>query len=53
VLRHRSRLEAAAQKADQFERDVEDAAVLIEFAVEDAASLAELRATVERLEREI
>jgi peptide chain release factor 2 len=53
VLRRRSRVEAAAEKADRFRRDVEDAAVLIEFATEDEASLSELRTTIERLEREI
>jgi peptide chain release factor 2 len=53
VLRRRSRVEAAAEKADRFRRDVEDAAVLIEFATEDEASLGELRTTLERLEREV
>lgn len=53
VLRRRSRVEAAAEKADRFRRDVEDAAVLIEFATEDEASLAELRTTIERLDREV
>ena len=53
VLRRRSRVEAAAEKADRFRRDVEDAAVLIEFATEDEASLGELRTTLERLGREV
>jgi peptide chain release factor 2 len=53
VLRRRSRVEAAAEKADRFRRDVEDAAVLIEFATEDEASLGELRTTLDRLEREV
>jgi len=53
VLRRRSRLESAIQKSDQFERDVQDSAVLIEFAAEDEASLKELQAVIERLEREI
>jgi peptide chain release factor 2 len=53
VLRRRSRLEAAADKADRFERDVEDAAVLLEFALEDEGSLAELRDVIERLEGEV
>ncbi|MEK6300005.1 MAG: peptide chain release factor 2 [Acidobacteriota bacterium] len=53
VLRRRSRVEAAAEKADRFRRDVEDTAVLIEFASEDEASLAELKTTIERLEREV
>lgn len=53
VLRQRSRLEAAAEKADQFRRDVDDAAVLLEFAAEDEASLKELQTVVDRLDREI
>jgi peptide chain release factor 2 len=53
VLRQRSRLDTAIQKADQFLRDVEDAAVLIEFAGEDESSMKELQAVTERLEREV
>jgi peptide chain release factor 2 len=53
VLRQRSRLQAAIDKADQFRRDVEDAAVLIEFASEDEASLKELQTVLDRLEREV
>ena len=53
MLRRRSRLEAAASKADQFQRDVEDAAVLFEFAAEDESSLAELKTLIERLELEV
>ncbi len=53
MLRRRSRLEAAIERADQFKRDVDDAAVLIEFATEDESSLNELRALIERLEREV
>lgn len=53
MLRRRSRVEAAAEKADRFRRDVEDAAVLIEFATEDEASLGELKTAIERLEREV
>jgi peptide chain release factor 2 len=53
VLRQRSRLESAADKADQFQRDVEDAAVLIEFASEDEASLKELQTVIARLDREV
>ena len=48
VLRQRSRLDNAIQKADQFLRDVEDATVLIEFAAEDESSLKELQAIIER-----
>ncbi|HST23169.1 MAG TPA: peptide chain release factor 2, partial [Blastocatellia bacterium] len=53
VLRLRSRLETAANKADRFERDVEDAAVLFEFAAEDESSLGELKTLIERLERDV
>ena len=53
MLRQRSRLQAAIDKAEQFRRDVEDAAVLIEFASEDEASLKELQTVIERLEREV
>jgi peptide chain release factor 2 len=52
-LRQRSRLESAANKADQFQRNVEDAAVLFEFAAEDESSLSELKALLEKLELEI
>ena len=53
MLRQRSRLDNAIQKADRFLRDVEDSAVLIEFAAEDASSLKELQSVIERLEREV
>src|SRR5437867_4587913 len=53
ILKRRSRLEAAANKAAQFKRDVEDSAVLFEFASEDEASVRELKTTIERLEREV
>lgn len=53
VLRQSSRLEAGTRKADQFLRDVEDAAVLLEFAAQDEASLKELQTVIERLEREV
>jgi peptide chain release factor 2 len=53
VLRRRARLEAAANRADQFGRDVDDAAVLFEFVSEDESSLGELKALIERLEREV
>jgi len=53
VLRRRARLEDAATRADQFQRDVEDAAVLFEFASEDESSLGELQSLIERLEREV
>ena len=52
-MRLRSRLETAANKADQFKRDIEDAVVLFEFATEDESSLGELKTLIERLEREV
>jgi peptide chain release factor 2 len=53
TLRRRSRLEAAIEHADQFKRDAEDAAVLIEFASEDESSLSELKALLDRLQSEV
>src|SRR4030095_3622310 len=53
VLKQRSRLQTAIDKAEKFQRDVEDAAVLIEFAVEDPSSLKELETVTQRLEREV
>jgi peptide chain release factor 2 len=52
-LRQRSRLESAANKADQFQRNIEDAAVLFEFAAEDESSMAELKTLLKKLELEI
>src|SRR2546423_9729340 len=43
VLRRRARLEAAITRAAQFQRDVDDAAGLFEFASEDESSLGELQ----------
>src|SRR5512144_918349 len=53
VLKQRSRLQAAIDKANQFQRHLEDAAVLLEFAAEDQASLKELQTVIERLEGEV
>ena len=53
MLKRRSRIESAIEKTDRFLRDVEDAAVLIEFAAEDEASLRELEAVLARLEEEV
>jgi len=53
VLRQRSRLQAAIDKAEQFGRDVDDAAVLVEFASEDEASLKELQTALDRLGSEV
>ena len=46
-------MQSAIDKADQFQRNLEDAAVLLEFAAEDQASLKELQTVIERLEREV
>ncbi|MCA1633757.1 MAG: peptide chain release factor 2 [Acidobacteria bacterium] len=53
ILQHRSRLERVVKRQEAFESAVADAAVLFEFAEEDKASLAELRALVERVEGEV
>ncbi len=53
MLKGRSRLEAAIEKADRFRRDVEDAQVLIEFAAEDESSLNELKTAIAKLEGEV
>ncbi len=55
LLQQRSRLERVINRQQAFESAVEDAGVLFEFteAGEDAESLKELRALVERLEREV
>jgi peptide chain release factor 2 len=53
VLRRRARLETAITRASQFERDVDDAAVLFEFASEDEGSLGELQSLITRLEGEV
>ncbi len=51
TLQQRSRLERVVKRQEAFESSVADAAVLFEFAEEDEASLKELRALVERLDR--
>ena len=53
ILKQRSRLQASIDKADLFKRNIDDAAVLLEFAAEDQASLKELQAVIERLQREV
>jgi peptide chain release factor 2 len=53
VLKRRSRIESAIDRADRFAREVEDAAVLIEFAAEDESSLAELKTVLARLEEDV
>jgi peptide chain release factor 2 len=53
LMSERSRLERALSRQDGFESSIEDAGVLFEFVEEDEASLAELRAELERLEKEV
>ena len=53
MLRRRSRLDAAIEKADRFKREVDDATVLIEFAAEDESSMSELQTLLARLEQEV
>src|SRR5262245_60752362 len=53
VLKQRSRLQSAIDKAEKFQRNVEDATVLLEFAAEDQSSLNELQSVLGQLEREI
>src|SRR5205085_12610924 len=53
LLRQGSRLERVIVRQRKFESEVADAGVLFEFAEEDEASLAELRALLKRLEHEV
>jgi peptide chain release factor 2 len=53
VLKRRSRVDGAIEKAERFRAEVEDAAVLLEFAAEDEASLKELSQALQRLERDV
>jgi peptide chain release factor 2 len=53
VVKQRSRVEGAIAAAAAFQRDVDDAAVLFEFAAEDDSSLKELQGLLARLEKEV
>ena len=53
LLQKRSVLEKKIRRQEQFEGEIEDAQVLLEFAEEDEASLNELRSLIERLEHEL
>lgn len=53
ILKHRSILQAAIDRAERFQREVEDAAVLIEFAAEDESSLTELESAIAKLEKDV
>jgi len=50
LLQKRSVLEKKIRRQEQFEAEIEDAEVLLEFAEEDEGSLKELRSLIERLE---
>lgn len=52
-MRQRSHLESAIAKAEQFRREIEDTAILLEFAAEDEGSLAELKKAVGKLENDV
>jgi len=52
LLQQRSRLQRTIERQEKFETEVSDAAVLFEFAEEDAASLNEVRELLARLEHE-
>jgi len=53
VLKARSRLETAIQKAEQFRRQIDDAGVLLEFASDDEGSLSELKSALDKLEKDV
>jgi peptide chain release factor 2 len=53
TLKRRSRLEAAVAKAERFRSEVDDAAVLFEFATQDESSLKELQPMLERLQADV
>jgi peptide chain release factor 2 len=53
VLQRRSRLDGAIERAESLSRHIEDAGVLIEFAEEDEASIAELQSLLDRVEKEV
>lgn len=53
ILQERSKLERVVTRQEEFEASIADAAVLLEFAEEDEASLEELRALVEKLEASV
>ncbi|HYM00549.1 MAG TPA: peptide chain release factor 2 [Blastocatellia bacterium] len=53
ILKSRSHLQLAIEKAERFQREVEDAGVLLEFAAEDESSARELEAVLVRLEKDV
>src|SRR5688500_11115222 len=53
LLQNRSRLEKKIERQEQFESQMDDAAVLFEFAEEDESSIGELDSLLKRLEHEL
>jgi peptide chain release factor 2 len=53
LLQERSTLEKKIQRQELFEKTIEDAGVLIEFAEQDDDSLVELRSLIDRLEHDL
>ncbi len=52
-MKRRSRLENAIAKAERFRSEVDDAAILFEFAAEDEGSLKELQTMLEKLQTDV
>jgi peptide chain release factor 2 len=53
LLQNRSRLEKKIERQEHFQSQIDDAAVLFEFAEEDESSVSELHSLLERLEHEL
>ena len=53
LLQNRSRLEKKIERQEHFQSQIDDAAVLFEFAEEDESSINELQPLLERLEHEL
>jgi peptide chain release factor 2 len=53
LLRHRSQLQERIERQERFESQIDDAAVLFEFAEEDEESLRELESLLERLDHDL
>jgi len=53
LLQERSRLERKIERQEHFQSQIEDAAVLFEFAEEDDESIKELRPLIERLKHDL
>jgi len=53
LLQERSRLERKIERQERFQSQIEDAAVLIEFAEQDEESMKELRSLVQSLEHDL